>query len=180
MKKFICLFAVALLTLTSVSTLSAEEQAAPATDSHRAAAKNVFDQMDIKEVFMSGFMTGVEPTLNQMKAAGMPANKLGQVRTAFVQFGTTVANDPELVDRLVTIYTELFNEKELGDIANFYKTETGKKFLSVTPVLTQKSAEVGQLVAGKYQAQLQASIQAILQPQAAQPAPAQEQSPVAQ
>lgn len=171
MKKFICLFAAALLTLTSVSTLTAQEQAAQASESHRAAAQNVFKQMDIKEVFMSGFMTGVQPTLDQMKTAGLPDTKLGQIRTAFIQFGTTVANDPELVERLVNVYTELFNEKELGDIADFYKTETGKKFLAVTPVLTQKSADVGQQIASKYQAQLQASIQAILQPQAAQPAP---------
>lgn len=165
---FVTVLALALCTLASVHVTRAADEAAE--DTHRAAAKKVFDQMDVKEVFMSGFMVGVEPTLNQMKQAGLSDAKIQQIRGVFVQFGNTIANDPELVDRLVSMYTELFSEKELNDIAGFYQTDTGKKFLKVTPLLTQKSSMAGQQVAGKYQAQLEQQIKAILQP----PAPATE------
>ncbi len=44
----------------------------------------------------------------------------------------------------VKLYQEEFNEKEIRDMIDFYKTETGRKTLKKLPALLQKGAQIGQ------------------------------------
>ncbi len=46
------------------------------------------------------------------------------------------------------IYLDLFTEKELADIATFYRTDTGQKLIQKTPALMMAASQLGQF-AGK-------------------------------
>lgn len=143
-------------------------------DEHREVANEFFALMDVKETFMAGFMVGVEPYLEQMKQSGLPADKQLKIRQAFIRYGQTVANDPELTRRLVDVYVQLFSRDELTRLVEFYSTPAGRKFLKLMPALTQQSAVVGEQIGVKHQAQLQKEVDAILkeEPQAPASSPA--------
>ena len=46
------------------------------------------------------------------------------------------------------IYFDLFSEKEIADIAGFYRTDSGQALIEQTPALMQAGAQLGQ-VAGQ-------------------------------
>lgn len=46
-------------------------------------------------------------------------------------------------DQSASIYLENFSEQQLADIAEFFKTETGQAYISATPTLMIKGAEMG-------------------------------------
>lgn len=47
-------------------------------------------------------------------------------------------------DLLYPIYDKFFTEKELTDLIAFYKSETGQKFISVTPQLVEETNKITQ------------------------------------
>jgi hypothetical protein len=47
-------------------------------------------------------------------------------------------------DAFIQIYVESFTEKELRDISDFYRTDTGKKAMQLMPELFNKGALLGQ------------------------------------
>lgn len=49
----------------------------------------------------------------------------------------------KIKEDLITLYAQMFTVKEMGDMAAFYKTPTGKKTIELMPVLSQKGAEIG-------------------------------------
>lgn len=50
----------------------------------------------------------------------------------------------EFIDQIATIYARNFTVGELGDIAAFYRTETGQKLLQKLPGVMQESLGAGQ------------------------------------
>ncbi len=54
-------------------------------------------------------------------------------------------NYPEYIEQSVyPLYDKFFNEKELGDLVAFYKTETGQKVIDTMPQLYAESARLSQ------------------------------------
>jgi uncharacterized protein len=58
------------------------------------------------------------------------------------EFNKTSLND--LVEMLAPVYFKHLTMADLNQLITFYKTPTGKKFASVTPVIAQESMQVGQ------------------------------------
>lgn len=52
-------------------------------------------------------------------------------------------NESEIQEEMVKLYMETFSEKELREIAAFYKTPAGRKAIEILPELTKKGAELG-------------------------------------
>ena len=53
-------------------------------------------------------------------------------------------NADELEDMVIPVYQKYLTEKDIQDITNFYKTDAGKKLISVQPVIMQESMVAGQ------------------------------------
>ena len=58
------------------------------------------------------------------------------------------------------MYKDVFTESELRDLATFYKSPTGKKFLTNLPKMMHDQAELGSIVATEHTDELQAMIRA--------------------
>lgn len=54
-----------------------------------------------------------------------------------------VLAESNLQDEMVKLYMETFSEKELREIAAFYRTPVGRKAVAVMPELMRKGAEIG-------------------------------------
>lgn len=65
-----------------------------------------------------------------------------------------------MAPRMIQLFMDTFTESELRDLVAFYKTPTGKKALTQLPVLFEQGAKIGQELAEKNQAELEAMIAA--------------------
>lgn len=51
----------------------------------------------------------------------------------------------ELYDKLAVVYMESYTEEDVDAILAFYNSPVGKKMISETPEITQKSMQIGQM-----------------------------------
>ncbi len=130
--------------------------------SHRQAARELYEMGSPKELMTSAFESMFEPMLQNMREHGLDEEKVAKVKAAALRFATQVAEDPELVNRMITLYQEEFTEEELREIIRFHQTPVGQKALTSLPQLMQKGALVGQEIAERHQAQFQEELMEIL------------------
>jgi len=63
-----------------------------------------------------------------------------------------------LKDYFIEIYAEAFTEQELKDITAFYRSETGRKLVELTPTLMNKGMALGQEIVMEHMPELQQMI----------------------
>ena len=49
----------------------------------------------------------------------------------------------ELLNDFALLYAETFTAEEMKEVADFYRSGTGAKFITAMPVLMQKGSEIG-------------------------------------
>lgn len=64
----------------------------------------------------------------------------------------------DLVAAMAAVYARNFNVAQLREIADFYRTPTGKAMLEKQPLLTQESLQIGQRFAQNLAAEFQTQI----------------------
>ena len=50
----------------------------------------------------------------------------------------------EIVEMLTPVYKKHLTEEDMQTVIEFYRTDTGKKFVEKTPLITQESMQIGQ------------------------------------
>ncbi|HEX2222721.1 MAG TPA: DUF2059 domain-containing protein [Thermoanaerobaculia bacterium] len=65
-----------------------------------------------------------------------------------------------MAPQMTQLFMDTFTEAELRDLIAFYRTPTGKKALTQLPVLFEQGAKIGQELAEKNEAELEAMIEA--------------------
>ncbi|NOY00151.1 MAG: DUF2059 domain-containing protein [Verrucomicrobia bacterium] len=154
--KNLFLAATIALSLSASFSMASEE-------SHRATAQELITLTNPKSLFITAFMVGFNPMLENMKKSGLDEIKIEKTKKAAIELAKKVASDPELNSKMVSLYTGELTEKEIRDLITFYHTPTGKKALRIMPAIFQKGALIGQQITQKYQADFQKQISTILQ-----------------
>ncbi len=150
------LAAIIALSLSASFAMASEE-------SHRATAQELMTLTNPKGLFISAFMVGFNPMLENLKKSGVDEVKTQKIKEAAMGLAKKVAADPELNTKMISLYTGEFSEKEIRDLITFYQTPTGKKALLTMPTIFQKGALIGQQITQKYQVDFQKQISGILQ-----------------
>ena len=150
------IFTLLALSFTSVFPLGA------ATDSHVAAANNLFAILTPKGTFEKTFMGTFEISLKQMAQGGVPEDKITQIRKAALSLVKTVAEDPEMSSRCALTYVDIYTEAESKQLLISYKTPVGKKTIVAIPEIFQKIATIGQELTEKHMADFQSKMMTIL------------------
>ena len=123
-------------TIAAIS-LAISLNAAAVSDSHYAAAKELMKTMEMGKL--------LNESIDQMLDLQLQQNPgLQPYRKVFKEFLSKYMSEEAIVEDLVVVYTEIFTEAELKDIAAFYQTPTGKKTLKYQVELYQRGAEIGQ------------------------------------
>jgi hypothetical protein len=102
---------------------------------HEQAAREVLRIVDGKDLAMAG----AEATLAMILQDPDKSPHREVVRSWFEK----VFSEAEIESDLVKIYMERFSEKELREMAAFYKTPAGRKAIAAMPGLMRQAAEIG-------------------------------------
>jgi hypothetical protein len=103
--------------------------------SHEKAARELVQIVGGTDLAMSG----AEAMISMLREDPDMASYDDVIRV----WSHTVFAESELEAEMVRLYMEAFSEKELRELAAFYKTPVGRKVIAVTPELMKKGAEIG-------------------------------------
>lgn len=100
--------------------------------SHKQAAEDVLLASEADKNYEKSFLVGFD---SQMK------NLPPEVRQVGLDFSRKYLSWDAVKVDVIQLYTENFTEQELKDIADFYRTPTGKKSVTLMPSLMAKGME---------------------------------------
>lgn len=104
------------------------------------------------------FKSNMAVTLKQA-SANLPEDKRAKFIEVMNTFVAKYINWDMIKDQLASVYAQQFTEKELKDLAAFYRSPLGLKLNDKLPILTQKGAELGQQAVQSHQLELQQMMQ---------------------
>ena len=107
------------------------------SDTHRKAANDLLDTMDLNTLLSSSIESMLQLQLSQNPSL-KPFEKTMRAFLNKYMSGESLRED------FLKVYVEIFSEKELREINAFYKTPTGKKTLTEMPALMAKCGAIGQ------------------------------------
>lgn len=132
--------------LTSCATLQPKLE--PRVIAEKLVGITSEDSEKIARVTMQAAM---HPLIQNLKDQGHPATTIIEVNQIIDEFITEFVNDPSLKSQTVDLYVGEFTGEELKAMLDFYETPVGKKTLEKTPIITQKSVDIGLILVQKYQ-----------------------------
>ncbi|RFZ81469.1 DUF2059 domain-containing protein [Mucilaginibacter terrenus] len=130
--------------------IAAKAQTPAVTPAQLKAAEDVLVASQSETQFKSGITV-----MLKQASASVPEDK----RTKFIEvmntFVTKYVSWATIKDQMASLYAQQFTEKELKDLAAFYRSPLGAKFVQKQPVLMEKSADLGRQAVQMHQADLQ-------------------------
>lgn len=112
-----------------------DHASSPAT--HRAAAEDLLDSLDMQTVLT----TALDTTLKAQISAQPQLRKVEPVMRAFLEKYMSFA---ALRVDFAKLYQDRYSELELRQMAAFYRSPLGKRVQSEMPALMQRGAQIGQ------------------------------------
>jgi uncharacterized protein len=137
---------LAALSMTAVAQQTAPPAAAPAapgapTPAAIAAADRVLGDIGVKEsiaLVVPGMMAELEANVTRTRPE-IKDSLRATLKSIQPEFDKTAR---ETYDEAATLLASLMSEKELTDVAGFFDSPSGKKYIAVTPVFLQRLANV--------------------------------------
>jgi len=123
----------------------------PSTESHRDAASELLELMNVERTMMAGASAMVDAMAQQNP-------QLESYRDVILKWAEGFMNWETFGSKFVALYTESFTEPELRELIAFYNTPTGKKALTLMPELVQRGAALGADVASEHMQELEQMI----------------------
>ena len=133
--------------LAGVPSLQADEA------SHRAAAEEMLKEANTDKTMRAAIDTMLDAQLKANRA-------LVPVKDVMKKFLIKHLSYEAVKDELIDLQVKEFTEEELKEIAAFYRSPTGKKFIEKQPLMMQKGAEIGMRRVQENSAELTQMIQA--------------------
>lgn len=128
----------------------------------RDLINQILDLENSKENAEIGFKIGIKPFIEQLESQGVQESKIIAINEVVDKYAKKFANNPRLLENISNLYAENFSENELKELLAFYKTDTGKKYITKMPEIMRKSGELGIELSKSIQADFGKEVQEIL------------------
>ncbi len=128
MKKTVLLALVVLLCFTGLAQAQ--------SDQRLKAAENLLEAMNVKVALQKSIDAMLDVQLRQRPA-------MRPYKDILLKFYRKYMSYESLKDDMVQIYADAFSEKELNEIAKFYRSPVGQKTIEKMPELLAKGAKLG-------------------------------------
>src|SRR3954469_11453515 len=126
--------------------------------SHREAAAKVLQMTDSEKGLENTLPNFLEPTLAQMRRQGLPEDIIQDMKSTVSAWFAKEIKFSEVKPKIVDVWMKNYTEQELNDLAKFFATEAGSKFLSKMPDVMKDSS----LAVNEYMQSKQPALQAAL------------------
>ncbi|MET0640273.1 MAG: DUF2059 domain-containing protein [Hyphomicrobium sp.] len=144
--------ALRLLTLCLVvfsgAALAEESPATPPDPARVAAARDLLEVTGVTKQ-----MDGMVEAMSRGFAKGANADNSEAGKKLSAQFDSSMKKLLEYKDQMITdfanLYAETFTAEEMKTVADFYRSGPGAKFITMTPELMKKGAEIGMKYSSK-------------------------------
>jgi hypothetical protein len=134
----------------------ADEAPAPAPDPARVAAAR--DLLEVTGVTKQ--MDGMVEAMSRGFAKGANADTSEAGKKLSAQFDSSMKKLLEYKDQMIAdfanLYAQTFTAEEMKAVADFYRSGPGAKFITMTPELMKKGAEIGMKYSSKIADELKA------------------------
>lgn len=107
------------------------------TDTHLQAAEELLTEMNAEQMLTESINVMLDAQLQQTP-------ELAQFEDVMRAFLEKYMGWQCLKEHMVRLYAEAFTEQELREIVAFYRSETGRKAIELTPVLMSEGMALGQ------------------------------------
>ena len=132
--------------ITLVNTVQAEEK--------NSSIHELFSIIGIDKQMNGGF-EAMLPMVDQFASQLMlDETEKDELKSIYRDWFDNDIDRKAIIEQMVTLYSENFNENEIVGLIDFYKTPLGQKFLQKSPVLMKQGAQIGMQEAQKKQQQL--------------------------
>lgn len=128
--------------------------------SHRAAATKVIDLTGGEQGLENTLPNLVEPMLAQMRRQGLPEDIIQDVKSTVSAWFNKEIKFSEVKPKIVDVWMKAYTEPELIELAKFFQTEAGAKFLTKMPEVMKDSS----LAVNEYMQSKQPALQTALGP----------------
>ena len=126
-----------LLLLLACGTLSAAEPAAP-----KSPTEVLLDVMRYEEMTVDSAVAAFDGFIDQMKQQGVPKEAIGEIRDEARKMYLRTFATPGMRKKMVDLYNKHFNEEEILEMTEFYRTPLGQKTLAAMPSIAADSMAV--------------------------------------
>ncbi|WP_020589701.1 DUF2059 domain-containing protein [Desulfobacter curvatus] len=130
-------FKIYVVFLVLAITISFNLNVVAASESHRNAAGQLLDTMDLNTL-----LAGTIESMLQLELSQTPA--LQPYENTMRQFFNKYMSGESLREDFIDIYVEAFTEKEINELNAFYSTPTGQKALKKSPAMMAQGGKIGQ------------------------------------
>jgi hypothetical protein len=134
----------------------ADDAPAPPDPARVAAARDLLEVTGVTKQ-----MNGMVQAMSRGFAKGANANSSEAGKKLSDQFDASMKKLLEYQDQMITdfanLYAETFTAEEMKTVADFYRSGPGAKFVTMTPELMKKGAEIGMKYSAKIADQMRAA-----------------------
>ena len=145
------------LCLICFSGVALADDAPPPPDPARVAAAR--DLLEVTGVTKQ--MDGMVEAMSRGFAKGANADSSEAGKKLSDQFDSSMKKLLEYKDQMITdfanLYAETFTAAEMKSVADFYRSGAGAKFISMTPQLMKRGAEIGMKYSAKIADEMKAA-----------------------
>jgi len=108
-----------------------------------ASVEKMFTVIGIDQQFNGGF-EAMLPVVDQLAAQlKLDVNVKKELRNIYRSWFENDIDRKAMKSKIVEIYAEAFNEKEINELIVFYQSPIGQKFLKKSPELMKLGAQIG-------------------------------------
>ena len=132
-----------------------------------AAAEQLLKVMNFRQTIIDSGGAGFGAVAKSLEAQNLNEAEMAEVKGAFMEYMTRLANDPKLFNKTAEIYSTNFTEAEIKGLIEFYKTPLGIKTLRTLPSLLKETMKISTVLAQQHVAPFQVTLGEILKRKAA-------------
>ncbi|BCU76253.1 DUF2059 domain-containing protein [Luteolibacter sp. LG18] len=141
--------------------------------------EKLVELLDVKGVGIAAAKAALDPTLERLRAMGIPAEGIQEISDAAATFYAKSLGSPEMLAAMARAYEQRFTPEELDELIRFYGSPLGRKATQVMPEISREIVSRNQESTKANSAELQAKIREVIakyRPQQGAPAKEEERS----
>ncbi|MCW1914839.1 DUF2059 domain-containing protein [Luteolibacter sp. GHJ8] len=108
----------------------------------KSPTDELLELMDYENSSVETAMSTFDGFIDQMKANGVPAAAIGDIRKEARKMYVRIFSSPDVRKKFVELYDKHFTADEIVELTEFYRTPLGKKTLAAMPSIMTDAMKV--------------------------------------